>query len=95
MTGVVLWNVNPLLAGAEILQPSDCRLSHDELAPYARPCPRRSVSDIFTSAVPYLAVCVLMYLALGVSYLLTLALVLPAAGFLVRTFVVFHDCAHG
>jgi acyl-lipid omega-6 desaturase (Delta-12 desaturase) len=77
------------------LQPSDCRLSHDELAAYARPCLRRSVSDIFTSAVPYLAVCVLMYLALGVSYLLTLALVLPAAGFLVRTFVVFHDCAHG
>ena len=38
---------------------------------------------------------VLMYLALDVSYLLTLALVLPAAGFLVRTFVVFHDCAHG
>jgi omega-6 fatty acid desaturase (delta-12 desaturase) len=25
----------------------------------------------------------------------TLALTLPAAGFLVRTFVVFHDCAHG
>ncbi len=51
--------------------------------------------DIFTSVVPYLAVSVLMYRALDVSYLLTLALVLPAAGFLVRTFVVFHDCAHG
>ena len=51
--------------------------------------------DIITSVVPYLAVSVLMYFALGVSYLLTLALILPAAGFLVRTFVVFHDCAHG
>jgi acyl-lipid omega-6 desaturase (Delta-12 desaturase) len=77
------------------LQPSDCRLAHDDLSAYARPCLRRSVLDIFTSAVPYLAACVLMYLALDVSYLLTLALVLPAAGFLVRTFVVFHDCAHG
>ena len=48
-----------------------------------------------TSVVAYLAVSVLMYLALDVSYLLTLALTLPAAGFLVRTFVVFHDCAHG
>jgi omega-6 fatty acid desaturase (delta-12 desaturase) len=75
---------------------SDCRLAHDGLAAYARPSLRRSVLDIFTSAVPYLAVSVLMYLALvDVSYLLTLALVLPAAGFLVRTFVVFHDCAHG
>ena len=51
--------------------------------------------EIFTSVVPYLAVSVLMYLALDVSYLLALVLVLPAAGFLVRTFVVFHDCAHG
>jgi len=36
-----------------------------------------------------------MYLALDVSYLLTLALALPAAGFLLRTFIVFHDCTHG
>jgi omega-6 fatty acid desaturase (delta-12 desaturase) len=45
--------------------------------------------------VPYLAASVLMYFALEVSYLITLALVIPTAGFLVRTFVVFHDCAHG
>jgi acyl-lipid omega-6 desaturase (Delta-12 desaturase) len=53
------------------------------------------VLDIITSVVPYLALSVLMYFALDVSWLLALALVLPAAGFLVRTFVVFHDCAHG
>jgi len=53
------------------------------------------VLDIITSVVLYLAVSVLMYFALDVSYLLALALILPAAGFLVRTFVVFHDCAHG
>jgi len=36
-----------------------------------------------------------MYLCLDVSVWLTLALALPAAGFLLRTFIVFHDCAHG
>jgi omega-6 fatty acid desaturase (delta-12 desaturase) len=36
-----------------------------------------------------------MYLTLGVSPVLTLLLAIPAAGFLVRVFVVFHDCAHG
>lgn len=77
------------------MPPSDCRLGHEELAAYAHPSLRRSLLDIITSVVPYLAVSVLMYFALGVSYLLTLALILPAAGFLVRTFVVFHDCAHG
>ena len=65
------------------------------LAPYERPRLARSLLDIATSAGPYLALCVTMYLALSVSVLLTLALALPAAGFLVRTFVVFHDCTHG
>jgi omega-6 fatty acid desaturase (delta-12 desaturase) len=36
-----------------------------------------------------------MYLALRVSYLLALALALPAALCLVRTFILFHDCSHG
>ena len=36
-----------------------------------------------------------MYFALEVSYVLVLALAVPAAGFLVRTYIVFHDCAHG
>jgi acyl-lipid omega-6 desaturase (Delta-12 desaturase) len=78
-----------------IVPRSDCRLGHEALAAYARPRVGRSVFEILTSVVPYVAVSVLMYLALGVSDLLTLALILPAAGFLVRTFVVFHDCAHG
>jgi omega-6 fatty acid desaturase (delta-12 desaturase) len=78
-----------------ILLPSDCRLVPAELAAYARPSIRRGAFEIATSVLSYLALSVLMYLALDVSYLLTLALALPAAGFLVRTFVVFHDCAHG
>ena len=65
------------------------------VAPYARPRLGRSLADVATSVVPYLALSVLMYVALDVSYLLTLALAVPAAGFLVRTYIVFHDCAHG
>jgi acyl-lipid omega-6 desaturase (Delta-12 desaturase) len=45
--------------------------------------------------VPYLALSALMYLSLDVSYLLTLALAIPASGFLLRTFIMFHDCTHG
>jgi omega-6 fatty acid desaturase (delta-12 desaturase) len=65
------------------------------LAPFAVPCPRRGTLAVATSAVPYVALCVLMYLSLSISPVLTLALAIPAAGFLVRVFVVFHDCAHG
>jgi omega-6 fatty acid desaturase (delta-12 desaturase) len=67
----------------------------ETLAPYARAHLGRSLLDVATSVVPYLALWVLMYLALDVSYLLVLALAIPAAGFLVRTFIVFHDCTHG
>ena len=56
---------------------------------------RARIVNIATSAVPYLALCVAMYLMLGVSPLLVVALVVPTAGFLVRVFVVFHDCTHG
>jgi acyl-lipid omega-6 desaturase (Delta-12 desaturase) len=55
----------------------------------------RSVLDIATSIVPYLALSVLLYLTLGTSLMLMVPLVVLTAGFLVRTFVVFHDCAHG
>jgi omega-6 fatty acid desaturase (delta-12 desaturase) len=65
------------------------------LVPYARPRLGRSLLDIATSVAPYLALSTLMYLTLGVSYLLTLALAVPAAGFLLRSFIVFHDCTHG
>src|SRR5581483_8098940 len=68
---------------------------HEALAPYARPRIERSVLEIVTSVVPYLVLMVLSYLALGVSPLLLVLLVFPAAGFLVRTFILFHDCAHG
>ena len=37
----------------------------------------------------------LMYLSLNLSYWLTIFLSLPAAGFLVRMFIIQHDCGHG
>jgi acyl-lipid omega-6 desaturase (Delta-12 desaturase) len=67
----------------------------DDLAPYARPHLGRSALDVATSLLPYAALSALMYLALDVSYLLVLVLAIPAAGFLLRTYIVFHDCAHG
>jgi acyl-lipid omega-6 desaturase (Delta-12 desaturase) len=67
----------------------------DALAPFAQPHLGRSLLDLATSVVPYLLLVVLMYLAVDLSVLLALALSVPAAGFLLRTFIVFHDCAHG
>jgi omega-6 fatty acid desaturase (delta-12 desaturase) len=65
------------------------------LAPYERPDVSRSVIDLLTSLAPYLALSVAMYQLLGTSYLLVLVLAVPAAGFLLRTYIIFHDCTHG
>jgi acyl-lipid omega-6 desaturase (Delta-12 desaturase) len=67
------------------------------LAPYARPDLRRSGLDVLTSVLPYAAMWGLMYVLLkrGVPYPLILLLAVVAAGFLVRSYIVFHDCAHG
>jgi omega-6 fatty acid desaturase (delta-12 desaturase) len=69
--------------------------STQALAPYAKPHLGRALLDLATSVLPYFALTVLMYRSLDVSYLLTLALAIPAAGFLLRTFILFHDCTHG
>ena len=67
----------------------------ESLAPYAKANVRLSVLDLLTSVVPYVALFYVMYLLLDVSYLLTLAVGVLAAGFLLRTYIVFHDCTHG
>jgi len=65
------------------------------VARHEQPSLRHGLVDVATSVFPYLALTVAMYLCLSVSVWLALALAIPAAGFLLRTFVVFHDCAHG
>jgi omega-6 fatty acid desaturase (delta-12 desaturase) len=88
-----------LLTAEEGAAPTDVRRSKAwwiaPLEPYAKPDLRRSLGCLATSALPYLALWPAMYYLLGVSYWLTLLVAIPASGFLVRTFIVFHDCGHG
>jgi omega-6 fatty acid desaturase (delta-12 desaturase) len=51
--------------------------------------------QIVTTVPTLIATFALMYLLLPVSYLLVLLLALPAAGLLVRSFIIMHDCGHG
>jgi acyl-lipid omega-6 desaturase (Delta-12 desaturase) len=67
----------------------------EQLSPYATPSLGRGILDLATSALAYLVLTGAMYVLLHVSVVLVLALSVPAAGFLVRTFIVFHDCGHG
>jgi omega-6 fatty acid desaturase (delta-12 desaturase) len=62
---------------------------------YAQPHIGRSLMQIGTSVVPYIALWILMYRMIHVSLVVVLLLAIPAAGFQVRTFILFHDCTHG
>jgi acyl-lipid omega-6 desaturase (Delta-12 desaturase) len=67
---------------------------HKMLAPYQTADTRRSLWELANTLIPYFALWALMFLSLKVSYWLTLALSIPTAGFMVRTFIIFHDCGH-
>jgi acyl-lipid omega-6 desaturase (Delta-12 desaturase) len=65
------------------------------LSRYRDPSLARSLMEIGVTFVPLAAVWAAMWALMHVSYWLTLALALPAAGFLVRLFMIQHDCGHG
>jgi acyl-lipid omega-6 desaturase (Delta-12 desaturase) len=69
---------------------------HDDLAPYTKPSLALSLLDIATSIVPFIVGWAAMYWAYeNVGYWLSLCIAPLTAGFLLRTFIVFHDCTHG
>ncbi len=74
--------------------PPDRKRIQPILARYQQPTIRSSAWQLATSFAPYVLLWVAMVLSLRVSYALTLLLAVPAAGFLVRIFIIFHDCCH-
>jgi acyl-lipid omega-6 desaturase (Delta-12 desaturase) len=66
-----------------------------ELAPYSRPSVPRSVLDLATSVLPYVLLTVAMAFLASRSVVATLLLAPLAAGFLLRAYIIFHDCTHG
>ena len=66
------------------------------LARYCAPDPTRSVLELLVTAVPFLLLWAIMLFCLErYGYWLCLPLAVPAAGFVVRLFMIQHDCGHG
>jgi acyl-lipid omega-6 desaturase (Delta-12 desaturase) len=72
----------------------DCTARYEAFGACDQPRLKRGLLDVGTSVGPYLALSATMYLMLRVSPLVMVALVIPTTGFLVRVFVIFHDCVH-
>ena len=65
------------------------------LAKYRDPSTARSLFEITITVVPFLALWTLCAVAVTNEYWLGLLLTVPAAAFLVRLFILQHDCGHG
>lgn len=67
----------------------------DAVREFQQPSTWRALGQIANTFVPYALLWYLMYLSLRVSWWLAIALAIVAGGFLVRIFIIFHDCGHG
>jgi acyl-lipid omega-6 desaturase (Delta-12 desaturase) len=65
------------------------------VAQYAKSDTRRSLVMLANTLIPYFLLWGLMVWSIHISYWITLGLAVLAAGFLMRTFIIFHDCGHG
>ncbi len=64
------------------------------VAQFQTPHFKSSLTQAVTTIGGYLGVCAAMYVAAGISFWIVLALAPLAAGLLVRTFIIQHDCGH-
>lgn len=74
---------------------SNARMLAQFLAGYREASHARSVFELAVSAGALVLLWGAMWLSLSVGYWLTLLIAIPASGFLVRLFLIQHDCGHG
>ena len=74
---------------------ADLRALTQSLARYREPNHGRSIVEILITVVPFVLLWLSMWVTFHLGYGLYLLLAVPAAGFLVRLFMIQHDCGHG
>src|ERR1700716_3258007 len=90
-TTLVLKKEMPALTSAA----PDARALTQTLARYRAPDPIRSIVELVITAGPLIVLWFLMWATLDLGYWVCLLFAMPAAGFLVRLFMIQHDCGHG
>lgn len=74
---------------------SDPRALVRQLAPYREARTARSLFEIAVTAIPFALLWSLACLAVSNGYMAGLLLTIPAGAFLMRLFLIQHDCGHG
>jgi omega-6 fatty acid desaturase (delta-12 desaturase) len=74
----------------------DARRLRQTLSRYGEPSNARGVAELIITLLPLLALWIVAWLTFVLGYWwATLLIAIPSAGFLVRLFMIQHDCGHG
>src|SRR6266404_1524614 len=76
-------------------RPTNAATWKEIVAKYQKPSTRRALWQIVNTLGPYLLLWYLMYRSLAVSWWIGVPLAILAGAFLVRLFIIHHDCGHG
>jgi len=87
----------PVPAGGMCLMKPASKITNlkKEVSVFEQPDPRKSAMQIVNTIVPYVLLCAAAYTVyFAASFWLALPFIVLASGFLIRTFILFHDCCH-
>jgi acyl-lipid omega-6 desaturase (Delta-12 desaturase) len=88
----ILVNITPNTASVTI----DARRWTQILSRYREPSPVRSIAELTVTVLPLVALWSAAWFAFSLGHLwASLLMAIPTAGFLVRLFMIQHDCGHG
>jgi acyl-lipid omega-6 desaturase (Delta-12 desaturase) len=79
----------------ETVRPEAARHWMPILFRYRDPSPLRSLLELGITIVPFVLLWWLTWASISLGYWIGLLFVVPAAAFLVRLFMIQHDCGHG
>ena len=83
------------ISGATPATPSSPTVWAQLLVKYRQPIPTRSIFELVVTLAPFVAIWAVAWWMVSISSLAALALALVNAAFLLRLFIIQHDCGHG
>jgi acyl-lipid omega-6 desaturase (Delta-12 desaturase) len=82
------------LRGGTSMSQAKLKKLKQDIAPFESTDTKKSIMQIINTLGPLVLLWYAAYASLSVSYWLTLPFAIVAAGFVVRTFIICHDCTH-
>ena len=65
-----------------------------QISPFEKSNTKTSIKQLFNTIPPFILLWIGAYVSLEISYWLSLGLSIIASGFVIRIFIIFHDCCH-